>query len=338
MTPDMLRASPDQGSLGRRQRASLSGPRTALAYGDAGSPDLDVDGDARMAMPAYPGHGGLSFGRGQAGYSSFGGLRYPEQQQASPWPSGIGGPGGAYGGGWADGVLTVRDRHVMTRFGSVRNADGGGSSMPSADKDGNPVPPRYQMVDTTESWQLGTDNTANEDNPGPHNTVDVLGTGKRFPLGQQDGTETPVWGPPLSTWREYGARGPVGMHGPDPDVWDPNWVPRNPHTGTAGAGGRGRLVATGAPGMQPGDLRTVYGGVPHGLHSPTAPSTAWSKARNASIPQQMPPRVDRPASSKVAGQSMSQTYPPEGALASRAVPRTGGDRRPGLDDRFRGRA
>jgi hypothetical protein len=92
--------------------------------------------------------------------------------------------------------------------------------------------------------------------------------------------------------------------------------------------------------MQTGDYRVVYGGVPHGLHSPTAQSQAWSAARNASIPQQMPPRVDRPASSKVAGQSMSQQFPPEASFGqSRATPRmaTPG-RRAGLGDRFLGRS
>jgi hypothetical protein len=192
------------------------------------------------------------------------------------------------------------------------------------------------MVDTTESWQVGTDNTANQDNTGVHNSVAVTGTAKRFPLGQQDGTETPVWGPPIGEWREYGARGPAGMHGPDPDIIDPNWIPAR---GAGGAGGRGRLVVAGAPGMQSYDLRTVYGGVPHGLHSPTAPSTVWTGARFASTPQQSPPRVDRPASSKVAGQSMSQNFPPEAAFGvSAAVPRSAGQRIAGLGARFMGRS
>jgi len=162
---------------------------------------------------------------------------------------------------------------------------------------------------------------------------------RRYPLGQQDGTLTPVMGPPIPTWREYGVRGGKGVHGPDPDVWDPNYVTR---TGAGGAGGRGLLVAQGAPGMQPTDRRTVYGGVPHGLHSPTAQSTQWTGARFASTPQMSPPRLDRPANSKQAGQSMSQTYVPEAAAgaqgASRAAPRVALERRPGLDARFRGRS
>ena len=52
-----------------------------------------------------------------------------------------------------------------------------------------------------------------------------------------------------------------------------------------------------------------------------------------------PPRQDRPANSRIAGQSMSQAYPPEGVYgASRAMPRMAAGRAPGLDFRFRGRS
>ena len=335
MTPDILTPAPEL--LGRRPRSSIaSGVVTGRAYGDAGTPDLDINSDARGAPAAYPGHGLLRMIGGLfAGSSSFGGRRYPREQQPGAWYD-PGGPGGAYGGGWADGVLIVRDRHVMTRRGYVRNPAGGGSPMPSPDMDGPPLR-EFQMINTTESWQLGTDNTANQDNDGQHNIVTVTGKpDRRYPLGQQDGTETQIMGPPPGTYRDYGVRGPAGMHGPAPDVWDPNQVPR---TGAGGAGGRGMLVQAGAPGMQPPDRRVVYGGVPHGLHSPTAASTAWTKARFASTPQMQPPRQDRPANSKIAGQSMSQNFPPEGSFGqSRAMPRMAAGRNPGLDFRFRGRS
>lgn len=328
MTPDILGTSPPV--LGRRVRASLSPQVTGRAYGDAGNPDLDINGDTRQARPAMLGHGGLSFTRGGhrglGGASSFGGYRHPQQQESGAWYN-PGGPGGAYGGGWADGVLTVRDRHIMTRRGHTRwGAYEGNSGIPNPEHDGPPMP-EYQMVDTTESWQLGTDNTASEDNTGQHNSVEVIGTGKRFPLGQQDGTETLINGPPIGEWREYGARGPVGMHGPAPDIYDPN------------VRGKAQLVATGAPGMQPQDYRTVYGGVPHGLHSPTAQSTTWTGARFSATPQMTAPRLDRPASSRIAGQSMSQSFPPEASFGeSRSMPRTVPVRMPGLDQRFRGRS
>jgi len=317
--------------LGRRPRPSFGGPVTAAAYGNAGSPDLEINSDSRGAPAAYPGHGLMRFLGGLlAGSSSYGGERFPRAQQPGAWYD-PGGPGGAFGGGWADGVLTVRDRHVMTRRGYVRNPGGGGAGMPSPDLDG-PPPPRYQMVNTTESWQLGTDNTANQDNEGQHNVVPVSGQpARRYPLGQQDGTETIVMGPPIGEWRQYGVRGVAGMNGPAPDIVDPNVK-----------GSKTVVVEAGAPGMQPQDRRVVYGGVPHGLHSPTENSLVWSGARIRSTPQMQAPRVDRPANSKIAGQSMSQGFPPESAAgaggSSRAWPRAAAQRIPGLMDRFAGRS
>lgn len=317
MTPDILAVGPP--GLGRRNRASLTPPiRSQQGNGPPVSGDVRAP-DQRNAK------GFDDNDYGNYGSTSFGGLRFPRQQEAGAWYN-PGGAGGAFGGGWSDGVLTVRDRHVMTRRGHVRNPAGGGSSMPSPDLDG-PPPPRYQMVDTTESWQLGTDNTANQDNTGQHNSVEVTGTAKKFPLGTQDGTETLVMGPPLGEWREYGARGPRGMHGPAPDEFDPN------------VKGKPKLIQAGAPGMQTTDYRVVYGGVPHGLHSPTAQSTLWTGTRQASIPQMQAPRVDRPASSKIAGQSMSQQFPPEASFGqSRATPRMSNPgRQAGLASRFLGR-
>lgn len=320
----MLASSPPV--LGRRARPAFGGPVTGPAYGNAGSPDLEINSDARGAPAAYPGHGLMRFIMGLfAGSSSYGGERLPPPQAPGAWYD-PGGPGGAYGGGWSDGVLTVRDRHVMTRRGYVRNPAGGGNSMPSPDMDG-PPPPRYQMVNTTESWQLGTDNTANQDNDGTHNTVQINGDPRVYPLGQQDGTETLVVGPPIGEWREYGVRGGAGMNGPAPDILDPN------------VKGKPVLVTAGAAGMQTSDRRVVYGGVPHGLHSPTENSLVWTGARFASTPQMQPPRVDRPANSKIAGQSMSQGFPPEAAFGeSRATPRAAAGRVPGLGSRFAGRS
>jgi hypothetical protein len=224
---------------------------------------------------------------------------------------------------------------VITQQGTVRNPRGGGSTLPSPEKDGPPQR-QYRMIDTTESWQLGTDHEAHLDNTAEHNSVDVTGhPWRRFPLGTQDGTKTLVMGPPLDTYREYGARGPRGMHGPEPDIWDPNWT----LPGAAGAGGRGRLVQQGAPGTQPADRRLIYGGLPHGLHSPTLDSATLTMSRQANIPQMTPPRQDRPASSRIAGQSYSQTIVPE-SQAGRATQQTprmapgAAGRRPGVMDRF----
>jgi hypothetical protein len=315
--------SPADNLLGRRARTLFSSPspgRSGRAAGGQPAISYDQRGDPASYPPA-------GTGSALTGSQSLGGLRHRQAQSAGPWYN-PGGPGGAYGGGWADGLLTVRDRHVIVRRGTVHNPDGGGSSMPSADRDG-PPPPRYQMVNTTESWQIGTDKTTQEDNPGPHYTVARVGQpGRLFPLGQQDGNQTPVMGPPIGEYRDYGVRGPAGMHGP---------VPAQYAVAGDGSGARvGTLLADGEPGSEPTG-RTIYGGVPHGLHSPTIASRIITMARQASIPQMVAPRVDRPASSKAAGQSYSQSVVPQARTGggSNATPRDPAPGRvPGVLSRF----
>ena len=307
---------PAAAMLGRRGRQAFSGPQTARSAGSGGYPDLNIDSDVRGERAAYPGHG---TGGHDTGTTSFGGLRQAFRQFTGAWYN-PGGAGGAYGGGWSDGLLTARDRHVMTRRGTTKTSSArtNDPGLPNRLADGPPLA-EYQMVNTTESWQIGIDGgwTRNEDNQGQHNSVEVTGQTRRFPLGTQDGNQTLVMGPPIGEWREYGVRGGSGMHGPAPDVWDPNWIPDR---GTGAGGGRGLLVQAGEPGQQPADRKLVYGGVPHGLHSPTLDSQIFTKARAARIPQQTPPRVDRPASSKIAGQSYSQSVVPEAQSQGRANP------------------
>lgn len=345
-------ASPADNTLGRRNRWSANGTGegtvTARAYGSAGSADLMIDSDVRGDPAAYPGHG---TGSTLTGSNSFFGLRLRKRQTPGAWYN-PGGPGGAYGGGWADGRLTVRDRHILARTGHSQHG-------PYEANNGIPNPMHdwphagrveYQMVNTSESYQLGTDNTAMQDNDAKHNTVGVrdmlASTGRSprgeqgswegkqvFPLGTQDGSQTLVMGPPIDSWREYGVRGPGGMHGPAPDIYDPNWIPNR---GSGGGGGRGLLIQQGEDGTQPADRRLVYGGLPHGLHSPTVQSTVMTGARFSNTIQQTAPRLDRPASSKIAGQSYSQTIVPEAQAGQvNASPRMASPgRRPGVADRF----
>lgn len=348
-------ASPVNNLLGRRNRwadtGTGQGAMSGRAYGNAGSADLMVESDVRGQRAAQPGKG---TGSALTGSNSFFGLRLRRRQSEGPWYN-PGGPGGAFGGGWADGLLTVRDRHIMTRTGSSGHG-------PYEANNGIPNPlhdfpyagiPEYQMVNTSESWQLGTDHTTNEDNTSKHNTVPVrrmLAAPSRsprgdidqdkdwdgrtvFPLGTQDGSQTLVMGPPLDSWREYGSRGPRGMHGPAPDIWDPNWVPAR---GAGGGGGRGLMTQAGDPGTQSGDRRLAWGGYPHGLHSPTVQSTVMTGARFSNTPQMAAPRLDRPASSKISGQSYSQTIVPESQQGQvNAMPRNPDPGRvPGIRDRF----
>lgn len=317
-------SSPRDNLLGRR-RQGLSAPARYRAAGDGGYPDLMVDVDIRH------GSGGGKLGspggdRDSGGSSSFKGLRQAMKQFAGAWYN-PGGPGGAYGGGTADGLLTVRDRHVITRRGTTKTsaARTNDPGLPNRLADGPPLA-EYQMVNTSEAWQIGTDHTRNEDNQGVHNRVASADGRRTFPLGTQDGNQTLVYGPPIGEWREYGVRGVTGMHGPAPDVYDPNR-------------GRSRplLVQAGEPGMQPADRRFVYGGVPHGLHTPTLNSQVFTMSRQANIPQMVPPRVDRPASSKIAGQSYSQGVVPEAQAGQRANPNPrdpNPGRTPGLMNRF----
>jgi hypothetical protein len=302
--------SPADNLRGRRARALFSVPSPGRSGRAAGNPSPATSYDVRGDPASYPPAG---TGSALTGSNSFFGLRHRPAQQPGAWYD-PGGPGGAYGGGWADGTLTVRDRHIMVRRGTVKNPDGGGSSMPSPDKDG-PPPPRYQMINTTESWQIGTDKTTQEDNPGPHYTVPRVGQpGRVFPLGQQDGNQTHVMGPPLGEYRDYGVRGPAGMHGPAPATY------------AAPGDGSGRRVGTllteGEPGSEASG-RLIYGGVPHGLHSPTIASRIITMARQSAIPQMVAPRVDRPASSKAAGQSYSQSVVSQAQAGTRtnATPR-----------------
>jgi hypothetical protein len=302
-------STPADNLLGRRPRALFSTPspgRSGRAQGGAPAISYDVRGDPASYPPAGTG-GALT------GSQSFFGLRHRMAQAPGPVYN-PGGPGGAFGGGWGDGKLTVRDRHIIRMTGTVRNPQGGGSSLPSPDLDG-PSRPAYRMINTTESWQQGTDLTTQEDNPGPHYTVPILGQpGRVFPLGQQDGQQTHVMGPPIGEYRDYGVRGPAGMHGPTPAQYA---------QAGDGSGKRvGTLLSDGEPGSEPTG-RLIYGGVPHGLHSPTIASRIITMARQASIPQMVPPRVDRPASSKAAGQSYSQTIVPEAQAGTRtnATPR-----------------
>lgn len=334
--PPPLRAAPDR--LGRRAR-TLGGPVTGPAAGN-GVVTSDLRGGAEPA--AFPGvaSGGLSqsstIRARQTGLitPTTPDLRRPDQARA------------AYGGGFADGTLTVRERSVMIMRGTSRlSARGSISGVPNPQHSGPPMP-QYLMDNRTLSWQIGTDFTTQQDNPGPFattTTVDIdssqagqnLGGaagfmrfrgGRPFPLGNQGDPWTTVWGGTPHLVRRYGSRGSAGLTGPAPKQFA---LPGD------GSGARnGTLLAEGDPADGP---QKIKGGVPHGTHSPTAHGTQLTMARLASIPLQKPPRDDRPNSSRIAGQSMSQTYPAEGSTASGRIPRIPAGQRgraPGITTRF----
>src|ERR1700678_4646287 len=96
-------ATPVPGMLGRRARG-LSGPVTAAAAGNS-QVTSDLRGGGRPA--AYP--GADQGGRTQS--QTFGGLVLSTPDQ-------LGAPRAAYGGGWADGRLTLRGRVIQGMVGS----------------------------------------------------------------------------------------------------------------------------------------------------------------------------------------------------------------------------
>jgi hypothetical protein len=324
-------------TLGRRARA-LSGPVTGLAAGNSVvTSDMRNGGQPASFQVAGTGPDSSGSSTGHARQTGLitpttPDLRRPDQSRA------------AYGGGWSDGRLTLRERFIQVMRGTSRQgAQESHSGIPNPQEDGPPAP-QYLMDNRTESWQIGTDKTTQEDNSGPFATTvttqitqaaqNIGGgpgqmtylAGRQYPLGNQGDPWSPVWGGTPGLTRAYGARGPAGVSGPAPKTFA---LPGD------GSGARvGTLLSPGDPTDGPQKIR---GGVPHGLHSPTVQSVKVTLSRLGAIPVQKPPRDDRPNNSKIAGLSMSQMYPAEGSTSSARTPRaTNTGRRPGINDRFRG--
>jgi hypothetical protein len=331
------RAAPEL--LGRRTR-SLGGPVTGRAAGN-GVITSDLRGGASPA--SWPGadSGGQSQSSTIAARATglitptTPDLRGPDQSRA------------AYGGGWADGLLTVRERAVMLMRGTSRLSDRESiSGVPNPQHSGPPMP-AYLQDNRTLSWQIGTDLTTMEDNAGPFAatvTMDIdsggpgvpqnkspagqlaYGAGRRFPLGNQGDPWTPVWGGTPHLTRAYGTRGASGVAGPVPKVY-----------ALPGDGSGARIGTQLTDGDISDGPQKIRGGVPHGRHTTSVHGTQLTMARLGSIPVQKPPRDDRPNSSKIAGQSMSQTYPNEGQAVSGRIPRIPAGQRgraPGITSRF----
>ena len=309
--------------LGRRAR-SLSAPGsstvTAAAAGNW-QVTSDLRGGGRAA--AYPGADNGDRTQSQ----SFGGLVLSTPDQR-------GDPRAAYGGGWADSKLTLRERFIQVMRGtSKQGAQESHSGIPNPQQDGPPLP-EYLMDNRTLSWQIGQDKTTQEDNEGPFavtatedqlaappqlSRVQVNGV-RTFPLGQQDGIpwSTKLWGGTPNLTRAYGARGISGVTGPEAAQFA---LPGD------GSGARvGTLLAPRPAGDGP---QMIKGGPPHGLHSWSDQSRRWTMARQASIPQIKPGRNDRPLNSKIAGQSYNQTVIPEGQTGGFRWPRLGPQAQPG---------
>ncbi len=208
-------------------------------------------------------------------------------------------------------MLQARDRHPYLDAGtSKKNAQESNSGVPNPLHSG-PARPSLRVVARQETWLIGTDHTRWEDNDAPK-AITVVGPGiaadartavetRTYPLGTQGDPWTKVYGGTRSLYRPYGARGYVE----GPPIGSPLDGPQS-----------------------------IKGGAPHGRHSPTIPAHVQTRARYSAVPQMVPGRNLRPANSKIAGQSYSQTVVHQGGDTPNPMPTQDTARQPGLGSRF----
>jgi hypothetical protein len=206
----------------------------------------------------------------------------PEVPKGKPRILGVGQESSWRGGVFfSNDKLMTRDRHVIMKQGSEVSGRKSGYTDPPID---GPARPSFQTINRSINYQQGTDTTAatdDESRPYPRNNLGMF-------LGEAGTPWVPVYGGTPGLWQPYGSyegytAGPVkGIQAP---------------------------VAEG----QPGDgTMSVSSGPPHGLHSPTLPDYALTLGYYLAVPQMRLPRVDRPANSRIGGQSYSQLVQPQG--------------------------
>lgn len=188
---------------------------------------------------------------------------------------------------WRGGIqgfndeLQVRDRHAYWDRGTQRTGiTPSPLGTPPNQHTAGPARPDLRTVNISVNPQIGSDSTRNQDDLSRPFTW----------LGQQDGTNCPVYGGVPGLYVPYGTRGgyPYPIQSP---------------------------VAEGAPGDGPA---MVFSGPPHGLHSDTIASGKQVLQRYAGTPQMRPVRLDRPSNATGAGQSFSQTVPMQGQTGAAA--------------------
>lgn len=223
------------------------------------------------------------------------------------------------------GRLIARDRHIIANQGrttSSANEQATGAN-PNPEKDGPPRP-AWKMFNRSLSHQYGTDDTAFLDNGQFH--AAVMAGDRKFPLGTQGDEWSKVYGgtPYLAAYRPYGSRGSSFPGAPAPRV-------------KAEPGGPvrfGTLLQQGDPGDGP---QKVYGGLPWGLHSPTAPPAQILKGMLGKRFHQVKPVWNvRPQNSKRAGQSWSQSMVSLTGQQAVQLGATPPIRQPGLNARWLG--
>ncbi|TNC19071.1 hypothetical protein [Amycolatopsis alkalitolerans] len=250
----------------------------------------------------------------------------PRPPEQAPWSRFVVDRSGYYHGahartpGYENGRLIASDRHVIERRGKTSTSGREPDPSPGfPNADSLPAAPQWEMLNRTLSWQVGTDGTRNLDNGAFHASTTA---GRRpFPLGNQGSNpQERVNGGTPGLYRPYGARGYV--FGPEPRV---RALPGGPYP-------VGTLLAPGAPQDGP---QVVFGGYPHGRHTKTVPAPKWTQARYRATPQMKPGRQDRPANSKIAGQSYSQTVVHQDGSGGGPLPTIYGGRPPGMNAYWR---
>lgn len=207
------------------------------------------------------------------------------------WQECLGGeaPGGRGLTGFNDQRRVV-DRHAYWDHGSQKTglAFNPAAAFPNAYNNPlqEPPLPNLRTVNRTVSWQIGSDNSANQDDLARPYTRNAQG----MYVGEQGSGWAPVYGGTPGLYQPYGSRGGYPM---------PIVAP----------------VEMGKPGDGP---QKVFSGPPHGLHSLSLRDRALTMNRYLVNPQMRPVRVDRPSNSPQAGQSYSQTVVPQGGQAAGA--------------------
>jgi hypothetical protein len=257
-----------------------------------------VDGPAPNSTPPGP---GPSSGRGYdeggnnadnivGGWAQFGNRVLTQSQETDKRA-----PGNAPVGYSNDKLITY-DRHGIFKVGYENSGRNSGETDPPMD---GPARPSLWLVQRTINYQQGTDTTAATDDL----TRDYTRNAEGMYVGEQGTGWSRVYGGTPGLYQEYGSYQGVA----------PNTPGYDPVSGQTQG-----IIAPVSQG-QPGDgPQTVWGGPPHGLHSPTLPDYAQTLGRYMAIPQMARPRIDRPSNSPIAGQSYSQTVQPQGQTGTAA--------------------
>lgn len=214
----------------------------------------------------------------QGGRPQFGVPRVLQQGQESA----VRAPGNAPVG-YSNDKLTTNDRHGMFKVGYENSGRDSGITDPPLD---GPARPSLWLVNRSLSYQQGTDTTAATDDLSRDYTRNAQG----MYMGEQGTGWSPVYGGVPGMYIEYGS-----------------------YAGLSPASPQFQGIHASVPEGQPGDgPHSVWGGPPHGLHSPTLPTYSQTLGRYMDTVQMSRPRIDRPFQSPIAGQSYSQTVESQG--------------------------